>query len=98
MLVNGAVIDANEIRTPQCGEILMLADGRRFVITSTEAGLRGWWFTAQAQDGSRTLQGNLLLTWDAHGGVWRPAGMRAASVPRSMGQAPQRQPRASQRE
>src|SRR5258708_25490049 len=39
------------VRTPQSGEPLILADGRRFVFATIENDLRGWWFTAFAHDG-----------------------------------------------
>jgi hypothetical protein len=59
-------------RTPQAGETLILSDGRHFRVSSAEVGVRGWWFSATAQDGSSVLQGNLELEWDARGCVWRP--------------------------
>ena len=49
------------VRTPQSGEPLILADGRRFVFATIENDLRGWWFTAFAHDGRSTLQGNTLM-------------------------------------
>jgi hypothetical protein len=63
-------------RTPQSGELLILADSRRFVIADAETGIRGWWFTATSQDGRSTLQGNLRLEWDSQAAAWRPAGVR----------------------
>jgi hypothetical protein len=74
-----------EHRTPQSGDALILADGRRFIIDAAEAGLRGWWFTAQAQDRSCMVQGNLPLEWDGGASAWRPAGAATSSAqPRSM--------------
>ena len=76
-------------RTPQCGDTLILSDGRRFQMSGAELGPRGWWFSATAQDGGCTLQGNLDLDWDAEANVWRPAGETdpptlAQSIPPSM--------------
>jgi hypothetical protein len=59
-------------RTPQAGETLILSDGRHFRVSSAEGGVRGWWFSATAQDGGSVLQGNLALEWDARAGAWRP--------------------------
>ncbi len=73
---------------PQAGESLVLADGRRFVVTEIQNGIRGWWFLATAQDGNSTLQGNLRLEWDSHSLAWRSAAAHAAT-PRSMSTAPQ---------
>ena len=70
-----------EHRTPQSGDALILADGRRFIIDAAEAGLRGWWFTAQAQDRSCVVQGNLPLEWDGGASAWRRAGAATSSVP-----------------
>jgi len=60
------------VRTPQSGEPLILADGRRFVFATIENDLRGWWFTAFAHDGRSTLQGNTRLAWDSQASAWRP--------------------------
>ena len=80
-----SAIMETEHRTPQSGDALILADGRRFIIDAAEAGLRGWWFTAQAQDRSCMVQGNLPLEWDGGASVWRPAGAATSSAqPRSM--------------
>lgn len=65
---------------PQSGETLILSDGRRFRVSSAVSGLRGWWFTATAEDGSSVLQGNLQLDWDARTCVWRPHGDVAGAV------------------
>ena len=73
----------DDTRKPQAGEPIVLADGRRFVVTQIEHGGRGWWFMARAEDGSTALQGNLRLEWDSQAGVWRPTGTRSA-VPPSM--------------
>jgi hypothetical protein len=50
-------------------------------VSDAEAGARGWWFKAIAQDESCTLQGNLRLEWDAQARVWRPQGGRDAASP-----------------
>jgi len=47
-------------------------DGRRFVITTIDTPLRGWWFVATAEDGSTTLETNWRLVWDDAAGAWRP--------------------------
>ena len=80
-------------RTPESGQTLILADGRHFRVSSAEAGRRGWWFTATAQDGSCILQGNLDLEWDARARVWRPKGtvtpdVSDTALPPSMRSAP----------
>ncbi|HZE94916.1 MAG TPA: hypothetical protein VEZ49_09415 [Gemmatimonadales bacterium] len=83
-------------RIPQSGEALILADGRRFILTEAEHGIRGWWFTATAHDGRNTLQGNLQLQWDAQARAWRPDGARqVAAEPRAVRRAPQPQERQS---
>ena len=64
------------VRTPQSGEPLILADGRRFVFAMIENDLRGWWFTAFAHDGRSTLQGNTRLAWDSQASAWRPDPVR----------------------
>jgi len=80
--------------TPRSGDLLILADGRPFQLSSVEEGARGWWFTASALDGSRLIQGNLHLHWDAECEGWRVAGsMRPNSslkvtMPPSMRRAP----------
>ena len=79
---------------PLSGETLILADGRRFVLDVAEAGCRGWWFRAKAQDGSCVLHGNLRLCWDPQQNAWRPGdapvnGDAASSLPQSMRQAHQ---------
>jgi len=74
------VPQAERTRTPNAGETLILADGRRFVVSSAATDARGWWFTATAQDGASTLQGSLSLEWDAQAGVWRPLGARGAGT------------------
>jgi hypothetical protein len=79
-----AVNQTQQPRVPQCGETLILQDGRRFVFVDVDGGARGWWFTAQGQDESCTLQGNLRLRWDAQSRAWRPEGARAPLVPSSM--------------
>lgn len=84
-------------RSPQSGDTIVLADGRHFVVENAEAGVRGWWFTARAQDQSCVVQGNLQFEWDGAARVWRPAGVAAATpptVPRSM--RGQSQPRLKQ--
>ncbi|MGE5803165.1 MAG: hypothetical protein ACM358_13015 [Gemmatimonadota bacterium] len=83
----------DEPRTPESGETLILSDGRRFRVSRAEAGVRGWWFTASAQDGSCVLQGNLALEWDPRARVWRPKGTLPSDVsdialPPSMRSAP----------
>ena len=75
-------------RTPESGEPLILPDGRHFRVSSAELGLRGWWFTATAQDGSCILQGNLELEWDLRGRVWRPKGTPPADVPAAIALPP----------
>ena len=71
-------------RIPQAGEPLILADGRRFIFSGAEDGIRGWWFTAVAHDGRSSLQGNLRLQWDSQAGAWRPDGVRhVSSEPRA---------------
>jgi hypothetical protein len=75
-------------RLPQSGELLVLADGRRFIVGEVQNGMRGWWFRATAQDGTSTLQGNLRLEWDAQLFAWRPAGHHTARPP-SMWKTPQ---------
>jgi hypothetical protein len=70
-------------RFPKSGEVVVLADGRRFIVGEVQDGPRGWWFRALAQDGSTTLQGNLRLEWDPQLSVWRPAGSHN-SLPPSM--------------
>jgi hypothetical protein len=71
----------DQSRTPASGEPLILSDGRRFLMSRAEHGLRGWWFTATAQDGSCTLQGNLALEWDSRAHVWRPKGTPSSTGP-----------------
>lgn len=66
---------------PKPGDVLILSDGRRFRVSHAEAGLRGWWFSAVAQDGSSTLQGNLQLEWDPQMRAWRPEGARDSGSP-----------------
>jgi len=56
------VTNHNRPRIPQTGDALILTDHRRFIPRAAEEGLRGWWFTAAAEDGSSTLQGNLRIT------------------------------------
>src|ERR1044072_9458510 len=74
-----------EHRTPQSGDALILADGRRFIIDAAEAGLRGGWVTAHAQDRSCMVAGTLPLEWDGGASAWRPAGAATSSAqPRSM--------------
>ena len=63
-------------RIPECGEALILADARRFVLDAADAGVRGWWFRAKAQDGSCVLHGNLDLFWDPQARAWRPGDAR----------------------
>ncbi len=73
-------------RTPQPGDLLILTDGRSFVLDEAGdgAGVRGWWFKSHAPDNDRTLQGNLKLEWDARAQAWRPVGdKRAAPQPRA---------------
>jgi hypothetical protein len=65
---------------PTVGERLILGDGRRFVLTMTDAGERGWWFSAQCQDGRSRIAGNLVLEWDEREHVWRPTTRRARTV------------------
>jgi hypothetical protein len=78
------------VRQPQCGDALLLLDGRRFVLTEAESGLRGWWFRATTLDGECTLQGNVALEWDAQACAWRPFAPRAdRQVPPSMRQPAQ---------
>lgn len=60
-------------RTPQSGDVLILSDERRFLLTSTTTGSPGWWFKAMDEARSCTLEGNLLLRWDESAGAWRPA-------------------------
>jgi len=68
-------------RIPECGEALILADARRFVLDAADAGLRGWWFRAKAQDGSCVLQGNLELFWDPQARAWRPGDAPKSDAP-----------------
>jgi hypothetical protein len=81
-------------RTPRPGDLLILADGRRFQISSVEQGVRGWWFSAAGLDGSRLIQGNLQLDWDAASEGWRVAGSMHSNsrlempMPPSMRRAP----------
>jgi len=77
-------------RTPQPGDLLILPDGREFVLDAATdgTGVRGWWFKAHASDNARTLQGNLKLDWDARAQTWRPAGERPAA-PAPAAPAPQ---------
>jgi len=63
---------------PASGDTLVLTDGRLFTLTNVENGVRGWWFSAMAWDGTCTLHGNMRLEWDAQANVWRPAGAREA--------------------
>jgi hypothetical protein len=71
--------------TPQPGEALILLDGRRFTLSTVQAGVRGWWFTATAHDGSCTLQGNLRLTWDVQRQCWCTGEVLSApAVPQSL--------------
>jgi hypothetical protein len=83
-------------RTPESGETLILSDGRHFLVSRPENGLRGWWFTATAQDGSCILQGNLELEWDSRARVWRPQGPRTSvpdiALPPSMRSTPSPKP------
>jgi hypothetical protein len=80
-------------RLPQSGELLVLADGRRFVVGEIQNGMRGWWFRATAQDGSSTLQGNLRLAWDPQLSGWRPTANHTPLPPsiRKASQPKQRQ-------
>ena len=71
-----AVTIEQRSRTPQSGEPLIVADGRRFVFATVEDDVRGWWFTAIAPDGRSTLQGNTRLTWDSQSSAWRPDAVR----------------------
>jgi hypothetical protein len=50
-------------------------------VSHAEAGARGWWFKAIAQDESCTLQGSLRIEWDAQARVWRPQGVRDSAAP-----------------
>jgi hypothetical protein len=72
---------SEETRPLESGETLILADGRRFRVSSVEDGARGWWFRATALDGSCALQGNLELQWDGSAHVWRPVGTPAEESP-----------------
>jgi hypothetical protein len=40
---------------------IFLWDGRKFIITAVENGLRGYWWRATALDGKSTLQGNMNI-------------------------------------
>jgi hypothetical protein len=86
----------NGSRSPRAGDSLILADGRRFILTGIEDGVRGWWFTAAAPDGRKTLQGNIHLEWDPQALVWRPNGTREISPPHNLLHAPWHQPRYQQ--
>ena len=83
-------------RTPRSGEPLILADGRRFVFATVESDVRGWWFSAFAQDGRTSLQGNTRLAWDSQSRAWRPDDVRRIPdrrrVVRSTFQPRRRQP------
>jgi hypothetical protein len=72
-------------RIPQFGEPLILADGRRFMFSGSDDGIRGWWFTAVAHDGRSSLQGNIRWQWDSQARAWRPDGARqVAAEPRAV--------------
>src|SRR2546422_6691085 len=80
------------ILTPQSGEELIFADGRRFTLAAVENGVRGWWFTARAHDGRSTVQGNLRLTWDSQARAWRPDGKQpVAPQPGPIRRTPQQE-------
>ncbi len=83
----------NGSRSPRSGDALILADGRRFVVTVIEDGVRGWWFTAADPIGHKTLQGNIRLEWNAEALAWRPTGTREISPPHGMLRAPWHQAR-----
>ena len=83
----------NGSRSPRSGDALILADGRRFIVTVIEGGVRGWWFTATAHDGRKTLQGNIHLEWDPQSLAWRPRGTREITPPHGMLLAPWHQAR-----
>jgi hypothetical protein len=59
-------------RTPREGETLILDGTRRFVISSIDTALRGWWFEARAEDGSSRILSNTHLKWDTAVNAWRP--------------------------
>lgn len=72
-----------DTRAPQSGDILILIDGRRFVIDSVDQSSRGWWFKARAQDESCVLQGNLRLRWNVVARAWCPQEAGSESAPTS---------------
>jgi hypothetical protein len=59
-------------RMPREGDTLFVDGTRRFVITSIETALRGWWFAALAVDGATRILSNTHLTWDTSVDAWRP--------------------------
>lgn len=85
-------------RSPESGDVLILTDGRHFVVESADQRSRGWWFTARAKDGSSLLQGNLELQWDVGARAWRPASQPATVAPPPLPPSMQRpsQPKAKQ--
>src|SRR3954469_4320129 len=88
----GALTIEQQIRTPQPGEPLIIADGRRFVFATVEDDVRGWWFSARAQDGRSELQGNTRLVWDSQASAWRPDTVRRVPERRRTVRRPARIP------